>query len=270
MAITTDRGALTFTFPELGRDARLHVTFQRTLRTPDPVGRCGSAGGDGALRLAQGSPDGDAHATIPMWQSEATWLDFSSPHLHPFLVMVGVDGINAISGEPFTGVPDFDAGDYLEVPTQPSLASHRGPVGGAFDDRQFLAPSTHTVGDGGRLGTLVQLIVVPMRADAWTQRRRHLPSAPGTCMLCDISRVEQARIRPRLTAPRVTGPLESADTWHPTMSDAAAVRIVNSITWKSLTGELVPRAALTSADYAAHDLPWHPVYGETVEHSAPL
>ena len=115
MAITTDRGALTITFPELGRDARLHVTFQRALRTPDPVGRPGAVGGHGALRLAQGSPDGDAHATIPMWQSEATWLDFSSPHLHPFLVMIGVDGVNVVSGSAFTGVPDFDADDYLRA-----------------------------------------------------------------------------------------------------------------------------------------------------------
>ena len=138
MAITTDRGALTITFPELGRDARLHVTFQRALRTPDPVGRPGAVGGHGALLLAQGSPDGDAHATIPMWQSEATWLDFSSPHLHPFLVMIGVDGVNVVSGSAFTGVPDFDAGDYLEVPTQPSLASYRSLAG---DNRQFVAPT---------------------------------------------------------------------------------------------------------------------------------
>ncbi|MFE0750409.1 hypothetical protein [Gordonia sp. NPDC058843] len=269
MAITTDRGALTFTFPELGRDARLHVTFQRALRTPGPVGRSGPVGGDAALRLAQGSPDGDAHATIPMWQSEATWLDFSSPHLHPFLVMVGVDGVNAISGRAFTGTPDFGADDYLEVPTQPSLASYRGAAGDGRDDRQFVAPSTHAVEHGGLTGTLLQLTVIPMRADAWARRRRHLPSEPGTCVLCDFSRAEQSRARPRLTAPRVTGPLESADTWHPTTSAAAAVRIVNSITWKSLTGEPVPRAALTSVDYADHGLPWAPVYEETVEHSTP-
>lgn len=265
MAITTDRGALTITFPELGRDARLHVTFQRALRTPDPVGRPGAVGGHGALRLAQGSPDGDAHATIPMWQSEATWLDFSSPHLHPFLVMVGVDGVNVISGHAFTGAPDFDAGDYLEVPTQPSLASYRSLAG---DNRQFVAPSTHAVGSAA--GTLVQLTVIPMRAEAWAGRRRHLPSASGTCVLCDMSRAGQSGAHPRLPAPRVMGPLESADTWHPTMFDAAAVRIVNSITWKSLTGEPVPHVALTSTDYADHDLPWDPVYDETVEHSAPL
>lgn len=200
-----------------------------------------------------------------MWQSEATWLDFSSPHLHPFLVMIGVDGVNVVSGSAFTGVPDFDAGDYLEVPTQPSLASYRSLAG---DNRQFVAPSTHAVGSAA--GTLVQLTVIPMRAEAWARRRRHLPSASGTCVLCDMSRAGQSGAHPRLPAPRVMGPLESADTWHPTTFDAAAVRIVNSITWKSLTGEPVPRVALTSADYADHDLPWDPVYDETIEHSAPL
>lgn len=269
MAITTDRGALTFTFPELGRDARLHVTFQRTLRTPTRSEDAARPAATAPCASPRALPTGTHTRRSPMWQSEATWLDFSSPHLHPFLVMVGVDGVNAISGEVFTGVPDFDAGDYLEVPTQPSLASHRGPAGGGFDDQQFLAPSTRTVGDGRRLGTLVQLAVIPMRADAWARRRRHRPSAPGTCVLCDISRAERERAHPRLAAPLVTGPLESVDTWHPTISDAATVRIVNSIAWRSMTGEPVPRAAPTSADYAAHSLPWHPVFDETVEHSAP-
>lgn len=266
MAITTDRGALTFTFPELGHDARLQVTFQRTLRTSVPIRHCGSV--CRALRLAQGSPDGDAHATIPMWQSEATWLDFSSPHLYPFLVMAGVDGVNAISGSGFTGAPDFDTDDYLEVPTQRFLASHREPAGDNWDDRQFVAPSTHAA-DGGPTGTLLQLTVIPMRGEAWARRHRHLPPGPGTCVLCDISRAEQSGARPGTTAPRVVGPLESADTWHPTTSAAAAVRIVNSVTWRSLTGKPVPRTALTSADYAENDVPWYPHYDETAQHPAP-
>ena len=93
MTLITDRRALTFAFPDLGSDARLHVTFRRTPRTADldDLPRLTS---DTTLPLAQGSPTGDADAVLPMWQSEAMWIDFSSPHLHPFLVMIGVEGVN--------------------------------------------------------------------------------------------------------------------------------------------------------------------------------
>ncbi|MHC3003725.1 hypothetical protein [Gordonia metallireducens] len=264
MTLTTDRSTLTFAFPELGPDARLHVVFPRTLRAIDLRDRTGLTA-DTTLRLAHGSPTGDADAVIPMWQSEATWIDFSSPHQHPFLVMVGVDGINAISGEPFTGTPDFAADDYLEVPTQQTLASYRTLSG---DHRQFVAPSIHTGARPDPGGILVQLTVIPMRAEAWARRRRH--TSASTCVLCDISRAEQARAQPRTAAPRVIGPLESADTWHPTRMGSAAVRIVNSVMWESLTGGSPSHSPLTCADYIDHRLPWHTSFGETTRHSTPL
>ncbi|KAF0967398.1 MULTISPECIES: hypothetical protein [Gordonia] len=257
MTLTTDHGTLTFTFPELGSDARLHVTFPRTLRAGDLTERAGLTA-DTTLRLAQGSPTGDADAVIPMWQSEATWIDFSSPHQHPFLVMIGVDGVNAISGKVFTGTPDFDTDDYIEVPTQQTLASYRTGTGG---HRQLVAPSTHTSRGPDPRGTLVQLTVIPMRAESWARRRHH--ASASTCVLCDISRAEQARTPPRTAVARVIGPLESADTWHPTRMGSAAVRIVNSVTWESLTG-LTPRhSRLTCADYLDRRLPWHSAYRES-------
>ncbi|SDU72046.1 hypothetical protein [Gordonia westfalica] len=258
MTLTTERSTLTFAFPESGPDARLHVAFPRTLRATDLANRAGLTA-DTTLRLAQGSPTGDADAVIPMWQSEATWIDFSSPHQHPFLVMIGVDGVNAISGEKFTGTPDFESDDYIEVPTQQTLASYRT---GAGDHRQFVAPSTHSRQGPDPRGTLVQLTVIPMRADAWARRRRHTSTA-GTCILCDISRAERARAQPRTAVPRMIGPLESADTWHPTLIGSAAVRIVNSLTWESLTGRTPRHSPLTCADYIDHRLPWYSTYGES-------
>ena len=38
----------------------------------------------------------------------------------------------------------------------------------------------------------------------------------------------------------------------------------------AFTGTAVDGSTVTSTDYADHDLPWDPVYDETVEHSAPL
>ncbi|ETA05656.1 MULTISPECIES: hypothetical protein [Gordonia] len=264
MSLTTDRSTLTFAFPELGPDARLHVVFPRTMRAIDTHDRAGLTA-DIALPLAQGSPTGDADAVIPMWQSEATWIDFSSPHQHPFLVMVGVDGINAISGEPFTGTPDFATDDYIEVPTQQTLASYRTATG---DHRQFVAPSINTGARPDAGGTLVQLTVIPMRTDAWARRRRH--TSASACVLCDISRAEQARAQPRIAAPRVIGPLESADTWDPTRTGSTAVRIVNSVMWGSLTGGSPRHSPLTCADYIDRRLPWHTSFGETTRHSTPL
>lgn len=265
MTLITDRRALTFAFPDLGSDARLHVTFRRTPRTADldDLPRLTS---DTTLPLAQGSPTGDADAVLPMWQSEAMWIDFSSPHLHPFLVMIGVDGVNAITGTPFTGEPDFDADDYIEVPTQQALATHRRPYG---DLRQFVPPSVHVGPDAASPGHLLQFTVTPMRAEAWARRRHHAADRPD-CVLCDISRAERMRAVPRATPSRVLGPLESPDTWQPSLSRSGAVLVVNSATWRELTGGSPRHHPLTSTDYDARRLRWHPTYSETPMLSSPI
>ncbi|MEO9330213.1 hypothetical protein [Gordonia aurantiaca] len=265
MTLITDRRTLTFAFPDLGSDARLHVTFRRAPRISG-ARDLPKLTSDTMLDLAQGSPTGDADAVIPMWQSEALWIDFSSPHQHPFLVMVAIDGINAITGATFTGRPDFAADDYIEVPTQPALAWYRTPSGG---HRQFVAPSTRACARADPRGRLLEFTVVPMRADAWARRRRHT-SGPQDCVLCDISRAERARATPRSAPTRVLGPLESADTWHPTLSRSGAVRIVNSVMWRALTGGPLRRRPLTSVDYIHRRLPWYPTYSENPVHSSPL
>ena len=77
MTLITDRRALTFAFPDLGSDARLHVTFRRTPRTADldDLPRLTS---DTTLPLAQGSPTGDADAVLPMWHLSSCLL-YTSP-----------------------------------------------------------------------------------------------------------------------------------------------------------------------------------------------
>ena len=88
MTLITDRRALTFAFPDLGSDARLHVTFRRTPRTADldDLPRLTS---DTTLPLAQGSPTGDADAVLPMWHLSSVRLVRTADRGDKFLQVVG-------------------------------------------------------------------------------------------------------------------------------------------------------------------------------------
>ena len=134
MATTIVDGSLNFSFPEIDQDAILHITFHRTLRVPDDATTYGLPPGLGEFDLRQVGERDDF--SMPMWQAEASWIGFSSPTQYPFLIKVGVGGVNAITGDPYSPVPDFGSEDYLESDTQPWLDGFR------VDDttvRQFVA-----------------------------------------------------------------------------------------------------------------------------------
>ena len=109
---------------------------------------------------------------MPMWQSQACWLNFSADY--PFLVKVGAGSINAITGKSWSAAPDFEEEDYIEVPNQPWLDGfcvERGKV------RQFVAMPLHAgytveeqVSPGEAVGGL-RFVVIPLKAAIYEQRK---------------------------------------------------------------------------------------------------
>jgi hypothetical protein len=84
---------LLVSFPELHPKARLTIEFQRTLRIPDDDGTYPLPPGLGRFPLqhvddhASRVPDAwrrRGGVLLPMYQSEALWLNFSSPYEYPF------------------------------------------------------------------------------------------------------------------------------------------------------------------------------------------
>ncbi len=121
---------LVISFPEVHRDARMVIDFQRTLRIPDDDRDYPLPPGLGAFPLVHV----DDHAKrvpeswhrrggvmLPMYQSEAMWLNFSASGDYPFAVKVAAGKINAVTGDEWADGLSADLQNYLAIPRQPWL-----------------------------------------------------------------------------------------------------------------------------------------------------
>lgn len=124
---------------------RCAVSFQRTLRVPEDGRTHPLPPGLGAMRLyrlaehAGRLPRGWAGregAFLPLYQREALWLGFRSTPWKPTVLVVGVGGINAVSGERFEPRLRADPQNYVVCPPQPWLD---GIHAGRAHVRQFVA-----------------------------------------------------------------------------------------------------------------------------------
>ena len=178
---------LSFTFPEVHPEARLGLHFQRTLRIPDDGRDYPLPPGLGAFPLvhvddhaARVPPAWLEHGGVmlPMYQSEAMWIDFDSAFVdmraaYPFLVKIACGKINAVTGEAWADGAHRDPQDYLVVPEQPWLDGYcveKGiirqfvamPLGSGYSAEEQL---TGAADWGG-----VQLVVHPMKRDVFERR----------------------------------------------------------------------------------------------------
>ncbi|GAB91755.1 hypothetical protein [Gordonia rhizosphera] len=269
MTVTAAHRAIVFSFPEVDAAATLHVTFHRTLRVPDDAITYGLPPSLGRLDVRathEVDPRGrqESDAMLPLWQSEATWIDFTAPDDYPFLVKVGVGGINAITGDAYTPAPDFVTEDYLEVPTQPWLDGFRVD---ATTVRQFVAMP---LGDGysaaeqltGTDDGLIRFSVVPLKADVWAQRPRPVAflaedmciPAPAGMGLGAGGSIQQS----------IATPIEPHENWALDARTEARIRLVNSAVWQSITGEAPHRKPLTVDEYLAYGFPWFEWYDDSL------
>ncbi|MEE4025051.1 hypothetical protein V1Y59_18340 [Gordonia sp. PKS22-38] len=262
--------AIDFTFPEVDAAATLRITFHRTLRVPDDATTYGLPPSLGALDI-RSTRDinpralSTADAILPLWQSEATWIDLTAPESYPFLVKIGIGGINAVTGDAFTPEPDFDAEDYVEVPTQPWLDGFRVDD---FTVRQFVAMP---IGDGytvaeqltGTDDGLIRFSVAPLRADVWAQRRQVFPE-PGSFMVCDGDSTGMGLGAGGSIRQSVAAPIEPHENWDLDAGVEVSLRIVNSAVWQSLTDTPPHRAPLTIDEYRTHGYPWFEWYDDSL------
>ncbi|QTI69613.1 hypothetical protein [Gordonia polyisoprenivorans] len=264
MATTIVDGSLNFSFPEIDQAAILHITFHRTLRVPDDATTYGLPPGLGEFDLRQVGERNDV--IMPMWQAEASWIGFSSPTQYPFLIKVGVGGVNAITGDPYSPVPDFGSEDYLESDTQPWLDGFR------VDDttvRQFVAMplgTGYTVAEqlsGKDTGT-IEFSVVPIKAEVWAQREVIAPPTLDFCACPPADGDGMGFGAGGSIKQSIATPLESHDNWCDTAQSSATVKIVNSTAWQTLTDEPPHHPPLTIDEYRAYGYPWFAWYDDSL------
>ena len=104
--------SLHFSFPDVHPEARLTIDFQRTLRIPDDgnnyplppgLGRFPIKHVDDYAKKVPSLWTEHGGVMLPMYQSEALWLNFNSEYLrdyrtsYPFAIKVATGKINAVS-----------------------------------------------------------------------------------------------------------------------------------------------------------------------------
>jgi hypothetical protein len=262
--------ALVFSFPEVHPDAVLKVEFQRTLRIPDDG--CDYPLPPGLGRFPLRHVDDHASrvppewlrrggALLPMFQSEALWLNFSSPRGYPFAVKVGAGRINAVTGDPWSDALRRRPQDYLSIPTQPWLDGFSVAKGII---RQFVAMP---LGDGYTVEEQlsgaaefggVQLLVHPLKAEAYRPEIRDAVPCLAACEMppaYDMGLGAGGRMRQEI----YDDPQRFAD-WDCSRRGRCFVHLANAVVWTAITGERPPTLPPTAADYTRQGLPWFEYY----------
>ncbi len=276
--ISLENGELVFRFEEVHPHAVCKVNFQRTLRIPDNEKEYPLPPGLGRFEL-QHIDDLAAKlpqvlvrhggVVMPMWQSEAMWLNFNGRHTradYPFAIKISAGKINAITGEPWQEPLQREPQDYLVLPRQPWLDGFcvkKGLI------RQFVAAA---LGQGATVEEQIagqavdgglQIIAYPMKREIYEKLRRHITfntpvhchSGPVHSKSVDMGFAAGGQMRQELYADP-----HGLDAWDQQHSSRCFVTVLNAQSWQSITGTYPPTKPLTMADYAKSGMPWFDYY----------
>lgn len=270
---------LVFRFADVHADARLTIEFQRTLRIPDDDRTYPLPPGLGRFPIrhvddfAVNVPERwieHGGVMLPMYQSEALWVNFHSSY--PFAVRVATGKIDAVTGKQLRPGLGRDPQNYLAIPEQPWLDGYcvkRGeirqfvamPLGAGYSaEEQITGAAEH----GG-----LQLVVYPMKAKVYERLRRDEEGVT-------LGRGEFARVF-AMAAPGMglapggrmrqeifDDPHKLTD-WDQDHSGRCFVHLANSFVWRQITGEAPPTVPPTAREYTKAGLPWFEYYDDRLD-----
>lgn len=269
---------LMFSFPEVHEDAACSIEFQRTLRIPDDdtdyplppgLGRFPVRHVDDAGKRAPEMWRTRGGVMLPMYQSEALWLNFSSPSGYPFALKIAAGKINAVNGDTWSNVLRSDRQDYVVIPDQPWLDGYyvedgcvrqfvAMPLGSGYSaEEQLTGRAEH----GG-----IQLLAFPLKAEVWErmkmrqgqyERVHESVSMLSVMSTCDMALAPGGRMKQDI----YDDSYDFSD-WDTETHARCFVHIANSLVWRQVTGEQPPTVPPTSTEYASAGLPWFDYYDE--------
>lgn len=278
--------ALKFSFPEVHPDARFSIDFQRTLRIPDDgrdyplpagLGRFPLRHVDDYAAAIPGPWSRHGGVMLPMYQSEALWVDFSSSG-YPFAVKIAAGKVNAVTGGPWdtrlhhgpspsgSARPGRSGAeqDYVVLPQQPWLDGFNV---GSGRIRQFVAmplgqgyTAEEQITGRADVGGL-QILAYPIKAEFYRPRPRvhrmsdAAPMATAAAAPPDMGLGLGGLMRQDISAD--PHPPEAWDLRHPAR---CFVHLTNSAQWAAITGHAPPMRPITAAEYQRAGIPWFSYY----------
>ncbi|MEQ9455591.1 MAG: hypothetical protein RLN76_13495 [Phycisphaeraceae bacterium] len=283
--ITLDNDKLVVRFPKVFEQARLEISFIRTLRIPDDGNDHPLPAGLDDFPIRHIDDFGDrvpeswrkrGGVMIPMYRSEAMWIHFKSDQprrrdvAYPFAVKVGAGKINAVSGLPWQNGLNPKPQDYVVVPDQPWLDGFNvskdvirqfvaTPLGSGESVKEQLIGMAE---NGG-----IQLSACPMRYDEFNERWPEGPEifyqmdcAPFAKMsekYMDMGLGAGGRIHQEIYKDHY-----GIDAWQQSALSRCFVHLCDAATWKHVTGEEPPTDPITAKQYKKQGIPWFEHYNE--------
>ena len=291
---------LIISFPEIHADANATIDFQRTLRVPDDDSNYRLPPGMGQFDLRHIEDYADklpsenikrGGVLMPMYQSEALWIDFSGRY--PIAIKIGTGKINAISGESWSSgikhprqVSEANSGkanlakqNYVVIPEQPWLDGYCAeeavirqfvamPLGGGVTVEEQLNPGSEFGG--------IQIEAFPLRPEKWEAMEREriarekyeaehrirysLSRAPMNEIFNDdfsMGIAKGGRIEQEIYEDTF-----DANDWDLSCSTRCWVHLCNSESWEQITGEKPPHKPFSAKEYIQEGLPWFDYYLE--------
>ncbi len=280
--IELSNDSLVFRFPDVHKDAVLRIGFQRTLRIPDDDKKYPLPPGLGLfpLRHVDDFPNSVSElwmqqggVMLPMYQSEAMWLNFSGDY--PFAIKVAAGKINAVTGEDWRDGLHRDPQDYMVAPEQPWLDGfcvEKGlirqfvamPLGSGYSaEEQLTGKAEH----GG-----LQIVALPLKREVYERLRprqvygRSMEFTGGDAAMASLS--DPGDFDMGLAA---GGQMEQEiyddsfgfDDWDLRHSSRCFVHLANSMVWRAVTGDDPPTVPPTSSEYTKAGLPWFEYYSDS-------
>ncbi len=285
---------LVFTFPESHPEARLSIEFQRTLRIPDDNTSYPLPPGLGVFPLKHVD---DCAANVPakwlqrggvmmpMFQSEALWLNFRATHIQrrrsawPFAIKVATGKQCAVSGESWTDQLTSKPQNYMVAPRQPWLDGYvveKGrirqfvamPLGSGYSaEEQLTGAAEH----GG-----IQIAVYPMKREVFERRfpivkaehvryakRRRLSDTMALASPAAERGIDMGLAPGGLMKQEIFDDPFDINDWDLTAGSRCFVHLCNSMVWSSITGSEPPHPPPTAKQYASANLPWFEWYDDS-------
>ncbi len=281
--IELKKNELVFSFPEVHEEATMRVHFQRTLRIPDNKDTYPLPAGLGKFPVCHVDDYSDdvpddwmqhGGVMLPMYQSEALWLNFSGWGQYPFALKVAAGKIDAVTGKPWSNGLNRGPQDYIVVPRQPWLDGYcvkKGiirqfvamPLGSGYSVEEQITGAAEFGG--------IQIIAYPMRRDIYEERFRREPevammrslvSAPAAASGSTTGEFNMGLgAGGRMKQQIYDDPYDFSD-WDVEHSSRCFVHIANSLAWRAITGDAPPTTPLTAREYKKHGIPWFDYYSE--------
>ena len=267
-------------FPELQNNAGLRINFQRTLRIPDDGNTHSLPPGLGSFPLRH-IDDFDLGSKnhlkerggiiMPMYQSEALWLDFDSIQKlgdveYPIAVKIGTGKICAVSGDSWSPTLNRDPQDYIVVPEQPWLDGYNVEKGKI---KQFVAaPMGHgytveeqLTGEANVGGLQIQAF--PMKKEYYDRLNKPVRHKADYSMAAPSMHMDSLEMGLAPGGEMQQDIYEDPydfEVWDLRKSQRCFVTIANAEQWMDITGEEPPTSPISASAYTQAGLPWFEYY----------